>query len=659
VDTFFVVNYKKQVQDLQMETFSRYATKQLHAPGFDKLPAWKQHVLYHLSMAGHAGRDIRYLQSSRHSLDVKNVLEDLVYHGQLSQEEQKCVLSDLYLVWICGGVYHENAMDRIVFNTPRATLEALLHRAADWLKTTPAQQKLALDEMYAPDKPAVMTSSDPTVPSAFVTTAEDVTSDERRQFIEKHKKSPDTGNFLQNMYLQKDAQGTLTASYPSVNGVYGEHLKHVVFHLEQALKHFPEQTGLYRSIDALRHYFETGHPDDFEKHALEWVQAPDEGIFYTLGFIETYDDPLKLFGAFQSMVGFSDPIGSKMIQMILSRVSELERALPIHESFKRSNPKGTVGECTVLVGYSGGPAPVLPLGNCLPNSDKIRAQCGSRSTVFSNVIKARAVPERRVFERFLAPCYHDGAERNLEIGYNIWVQLHECVGHASGVSLPGVTNQSLGACYNIIEECRADLVAMYFAGDTQLWTEILAVIAPDIQDVDLLIRTLYAQMITDALYFQLTRVPENATVLEMTHFRNRQINAVKVLEIALHNGGCHWEDGSHGAVIVIDSVKSMREAFGQFLAEIQRIKSEGDQVAAAALVEQHGTRIDHKMRSQALSRVRDLGLAAFTGFHTPIFVATGDNECPYNLVYAPTFAADQLALTELIKADRLSINLSI
>lgn len=634
-----------------MENFSRYATKQLQAPGFDKLPAWKQHVLYHLSMAGHAGRDIRYLQSSRHSLDVKNVLEDLIYHGRLSQEEQSVILSDLYLVWMCGGVYHESTMDRITFNTPRATLEALLNKSSSWLKTTPEQQKLAIEEMYAPDKPAVMTSSDPTVESAFVTTAPDVTSDERIQYIANHKKSSGSVGLLQNMYLRKDELGSLTPSYPSTQGIYGAYLKRVVFHLEQALKHFPEQTGLYRSIDALRHYFETGHPDDFEKHALEWVQAPDEGIFYTLGFIETYDDPLKLFGTFQSMVGFSDPVGSGMIQMILSRVSELERALPIHDAFKRSNPKGTVGECTVLVGYSGGPAPALPLGNCLPNSDTIRAQFGSRSTVFSNVIKARAVPERRVFERFLAPCYHQDAERNLEIGYNIWVQLHECVGHASGVSLPGVTNQSLGSCYNIIEECRADLVAMYFAGDTQLWTDILAVIAPDIQDVDRLIRTLYAQMITDALYFQLTRVPEDATVLEMTHFRNRQINAIKVLEIALYNGGCHWEHGKHGPVIVIDSVNIMRDAFGQFLAEIQRIKSEGDQVAAAALIEQYGTHIDFKMRAQALTRVRHLGLAAYTGFHTPVFVATGNEDCPYSLVYAPTFAADQLALTELVKTD--------
>lgn len=633
-----------------MEQFSRYATKKLHVPGFSDLPAWKQHVLYHLSMAGHAGRDIRYLQSSRHSLDVKNVLEDVLLHGNLSADVRTSILADLYLVWICGGIYHESTMDRIAFTTPRATLEAELQRASSWLKTTAEQQALALDEMYAPDKPSVMTSSDPQVASAFVTTAADVTSQERRDFMENLSRT-DSKQSTQNLYLAKDQEGNLVGSYPSTHGIYGSYLTRVVFHLEQALCYFPEASGLYRSIDALRKHFETGNPDDFETHATEWVQAPDEGIFYTLGFIETYDDPLKLFGTFQSMVGFSDPVGSAMIKMILSKVNELERALPVQEAFKRSNPKGTVGECTTLVGYAGGPAPVLPLGNCLPNSDTIRAQFGSRSTVFSNVILARAVPERRVFERFLAPCYHDGAERNLEIGYNIWVQLHECVGHASGVSLPGVTNQSLGACYNIIEECRADLVAMYFAGDTALWTEILAVIAPDIQDIDRLIRTLYAQMITDALYFQLTRVPQEATALEMTHFRNRQINARKVLETALHNGGCHWEDGSYGPVIVIDSVVRMREAFGQFLAQIQRIKSEGDLDTASALIEQHGTTIDRAALEQARSRIQDLGLAAFTGFYTPVFVETGNDNSPYELVYSPTFAADQLALTELVKAD--------
>ena len=201
-------------------------------------------------------------------------------------------------------------------------------------------------------------------------------------------------------------------------------------------------------------------------------------------------------------------------------------------------------------------------------------------------------------------------ERMLVMAYNLWIQLHECAGHASGRSLPSVSHSSLGANYNIIEECRADLVAMYFIGDRHLCRKILTNAAPDITDVEHFIKVAYAQYLTDGSLFQLTRIPAEAKEIEATHFRNRQINATVVIEKAMALGGLHFEDGPYGRVLIINDVDTVRAAFAEVLSEIQRIKSTGDKESAAFFVDNYGTAVDKQAQQDALSRVSDLSLPA-------------------------------------------------
>lgn len=617
---------------------------------FDELDANTQKTLYHLSMAGAVCRDVAYIQNSKYSLAVKEVLEDIYLNIDMPKDIKLNLEEDLKLVWLSNGIYTAGSGKRMVPKTAAFIFQDLLNNPG--IKTSKQTQKLAYIGLYEPNIPDSINSGDPSIPSGFNT--HDTSISSREKYIKfSHNlsslffkdKAPPVGL---NMYLSKNEDGDIQVNFFSSKGMFGEYLSRAVHHLEQALNFSGKNPSFKKSVESLIEFLNNGSPLLFDKHSIDWVNDQQTKIFFVFGFIETYSDPLKEMGSFQSLVGFEDTIGTKMINVIIDNAQYLEDNLPFDKSFKREVATGSKGAAANLLSFSGDGGPVVSLGNCLPNN-WIREKIGSRSTIFSNIIKERAIPKREVFERFLNKEYHDHAELYLETAINYWIQLHECVGHASGKLNDGVAENALGTLGSVIEECRADLVAMYYVGDVEFTTQFLSKIAPQITNVDMFIKVAYAQYLTDGVLFQLSRVDKGEHKLAQAHFRNRQINSSYVIEKALELGGLHWSDGDHGRTLVIDNVQVVRECFSELLVKVQTITSTGNVDESISLIDKYGTFIIPSMKNDAHKRVSDLGLPKYVGFHSPVFKETGDKNSPYKLFNHDDFVSDQLHLTEISK----------
>ncbi len=630
------------------ERFSRYATKPLQVNGFDALTRNQQHFLYHLHLAGIVARDIRFMQTGRYALDVKNVLEDMYLHGDLDRDERKSIEADLHLIWLCGGYYHESDGDRITPNTPAKVFLGLLSDCR--LKTSLEEGERAYKGLYSKDIPSHRYGRDGER-SGFVTHDEDITDEERKQTLDMINdcakslfgdQSPLMGV---NAHLCRDTDGNIVVERFSIRGPHGDCLRKVVHQLSKALVYVPHESLAFKNIQALITFYNTGNPLDFDKASIAALKD-DNSVYFSNGYIETYEDPLKQQGSFQSIVGFKDPEVSKRIDAILAEVQYIEDNLPVGPEFRRKEAKGLSALVVDVLSFSGA-STVMPIGHALPNNDWIKETIGCKSVIFGNVLLARAIPERKVFERFLLPEYHDNAELYLEAGISLWIYLHECAGHPSGKLAPGVQEEDLGEHRKIIEESRADLVALHTMGDRAFLERVLPVFAPEISAHEHFLKVAYAQYLTDATLFQLTRTPESSDELEMTHFRNRQINAKQVLVRAILSGGVRWVNGC----LEILNVEKTREAFTETLTAIQTIKSTADLKEAKYLVEEFGTKINLNERKAANAKIDDLDLPSYIGFYCPYFQETGCHDKPYRLLTPPSFTSDQLAQRLLAKGE--------
>lgn len=655
------------------ERFSIFEIKNIDTSGFDELTANDQYLLFHLSMAGNVARNIIYHQTSPYSLAVKEVLKDILLHThndvftalQVTMAERapgfdvkECIETAFKEVLISNGIYREGSGYRIQFDPLLLESDFVTLLENKNLTTSHSQRELAKIGLFG-DIPNMINSGSLDIPSGFNSHSDKLTIKERKKELDKlihvsklffGDKHPSAGI---NLYLDRTPDGEISYHRFSTKGRCAHELSRSLFHFKEALKYTEDRQAMYESILKLITFLEEGgEPFNYDRFNEAWIKDTDSNIFFAFGFIETYDDVIEHFGAFQSLAGFTDPTLTKMIHFITSKAQELEDSLPIDDRFKRKEAKGVNGSAVNLVNFTGDGGPVLALGNILPNG-WVRNKIGSRSSAFSSSITARAVPSPAVCDAFLMPEYQN--QSYLTFYYHLLVQLHECMGHASGDLLSGVDQNSLGEYGAIIEECRADLVALYHIGNKTLTQGILDHLGLNL-DVDKLIETAYAQYLTDGLYFQLTRVnPESGEViprrLTTPHFRNRLLNAQVVMNHALLNGAITYDTSGGYLVkndkIIIKDADVVRNGVANLLREIQRITSEGDKDGAKTLVDKFGTLIPAANYNSAMRRLEGIDIAKFHGFTTPFFMPTGDRNKPFTLKQAPSFIEDQLALDEL------------
>jgi dipeptidyl-peptidase-3 len=633
-----------------MTRFHQYDIQSINTDGFEQLPAQQQHLLYHLSTAGLMARDLRFIQTSPYSLAVKQALEAVFISSDGTKDERECLEADLKLVWFNGGIYHESKGDRMIPSLSRESLHRLLDALAVTLPERLKEQ--ALRGLFDADVPAFMTPNSLSEPAGSHTHSESVTQAERVDFIRDLKQTPLIGKHGipamrgVNGFVARDPQGQIVLQRASTTCAFADGkiaaiLSKVVKEMVLALQYCETGSLLHSSITHLIRYYETGDERDFDAHCLAWVKDTQSSVFFVNGFVETYDDPLKTLGSFQSMVGFSDPAETQRMQVIVDHAAEIERILPLPEQYKRSNPTGVMGSGVNIISFAGAASPVMPLGNNLPNNETICSTHGSRSTNFVNIIASRGPITPQICERFIAPSQQDAVNLYIKRGFSMMVNLHECAGHAVGTVEPGVTTSDLGEFYAVIEECRADCAAYYLLNHAPL----VQAIEPSITDVPAFATAMYADYLNNGCHYQLYRMAPGSKTLSAAHFRNRQLNNMWVREKGLDEGFLKEVEGPFGTCIVVLDAQKTQQAYGELLHHLQTIKATGDKTAAKLLVWMHGTHIDPVNLLDAHRRVADISPPSFVGFTTPQFLPTGLADAPYQLLQSCGFVSDQLYLS--------------
>jgi dipeptidyl-peptidase-3 len=601
-----------------LETVDDAAVVQLYADGFDGLSHSDKLLAFHLTQAAIAGRDIFLDQKYRHALELRDFLEELyLQRAKLEPAFAAELTRYLKLFWINNGPHHNLTARKFVLQAGREQVlaaAAAAEKAGAKLSRNDGEAAASVvDRLYPiladPDVDPIVTSKSPG-PGRDVLQAscnnlyEGVTVKDLEGFAERYplnsKLVKRDGKLVELVYRCGD--GTVPP------GLYAKELAEVVRHMEAALPHAPEKTAA-----ALRHlirFFRTGDPEDFRKYNIAWVADTASTIDTVIGFIEVYLDARGQKGAFEGIVSYINPAKTPAIKKIASEAAWFEQRMPWEDRFKKPDVKGIIANAIEVVVETGDSGPVTPVGINLPNAQDIREQYGSKSVSLANVVEAydQSTPDamRKEFcwseEEFLRAKKWSSASSELH------TNLHEVIGHASGRTTEKVgadPAKFLGELYSTLEEARADLVALYFITDPKL-EELGLVPEPDMALSE------YESYTRNALV-QLRRVRTGAQ-LEQDHMRNRQLI---VHWLMAHTKAIETKERDGKTYYVVADAQAWKEGSGRLLAEVMRIKAEGDMAAGRALVEGYGVKFDPKLRDQVVARVSKLGIPSYTGFVQP------------------------------------------
>ena len=599
--------------------------------GFEQLSLRQKTLVYYLSQATLFGRDITFDQFGAHNLRIRRTLEAVYTDPQLSHDNDDFRALAIYLkrIWFSNGIHHHYGCEKF---TPRFSPDYLRKAVkqvdAARLPLAEGQSVDALcDELFPvifdPDiQPKRVNKADgeDLVLTSSCNFYQGVTQQEAELFYTQKKQqctTPDElPSFGLNSTLVKD-DGKLYEEVWTTEGRYGNALRQIVFWLEKA-KTVAENDTQQEVIEMLISYYRTGDLRLFDQYSISWLKLLDGGIDFINGFIEVYGDPLGLKGSWEGLVEYVDEEATKRTQTISSNAQWFEDHSPVDPLFRKPVVKGVSARVICAAMLGGDEYPSTAIGINLPNADWIRAKYGSKSITISNITDAyqRAAHGNGFKEEFVI----DDATLSLIDKYgddcdNLHTDLHECLGHGSGQLLPGVDADALKAYGNTIEEARADLFALYFIADKKL------------VDLGLLpneeaYQSEYYSYMMNGLMTQLVRI-EPGRQIEEAHMRNRAL----IARWCLSHGQCmklvHQEGKTY---LRIDSYEGLRQQVATLLAEIQRIKSEGDYEAARKLVEDYAVKIDPQLHEEVLRRYKQLNLAPYKGFINPWLKPVTDAE---------------------------------
>lgn len=610
----------------ELERFGELRVLRYQVPGFDSLSLNQKKLIYFLSEAALCGRDIIYDQNFKHNLVIRRTLEAVYQHytGDKSSADFKALELYLKRVWFSNGIHHHYSMDKFM---PEFSADFF----ASAIKTVPASQ---LPLAQGEDADALIAKLTPILFDTLVA-AKRVVLDEDKDIIKASSNNYYEGvtqaqadAFYAAKHDEKDTtpvsyglnsklvmnNGKLTEQVYSANGMYGQAIKQIVGWLEKArtVAENPKQEAVIASLIA---YYNTGDLKLFDDYSVLWVKDVESRIDFVNGFIEVYGDPLGIKASWESLVNFKDIEATKRTEIISSNAQWFEDNSPVEKRFKKTEVKGVSAKVITAAILGGDCYPATPIGINLPNAAWIRKEHGSKSVTIENITYAydKASAGSGFYDEF---CYNDEEKKRAReygfIGGNLHTDMHECLGHGSGQSMPGVRDEALKNYYSTIEEARADLFALYYLADPKMMELGLV---PNAE----VAKSEYDSYILNGLMAQLRRI-ELGKNIEESHMRNRQLvakwvyekgQAEKVIEKVIRDGKTYF---------VVNDYDKLRGLFGQLLAEIQRLKSEGDFDAARQLVENYGVKIDYDLHKEVLERFKKLNLASYSGFINPRYV---------------------------------------
>lgn len=617
----------------EVDAFADLQILRYKVPEFESLSLQQKEMIYYLSQAAIEGRDILFDQNNKYNLAIRRTLEAIYenYKGDKASNDYKEFETYLKRVWFSNGIHHHYGEEKFLPGFSKEFFEA---QVKDLPKDkVPLRENQSIDDFFKTIEPVMF---DPNIMAKKVNQADGVdliktsannyygdgvSQNEVEAFYAKMKNPNDTTPIMfgMNSRLVKE-NGQLIEKTWKVGGLYTPAIERIIGWLDKA-KTVAENDAQKKVIDKLVSFYSTGDLKTFDSYAISWVQDSLSRVDFVNGFTESYGDPLGMKASWESIVNFKNTEATKRTEIISSNAQWFEEHSPVDPRFRKEKVKGVTAKVITVAQLGGDCYPSTPIGINLPNSNWIRKDYGSKSVTIENIMEAydKAAEHSGFSEEFV------WSKTELDLLHNygfitdiLHTDLHEILGHGSGQLLPGVDPDALKAYGSTIEEARADLFGLYYLADPKL---VELGITPDAEAF----KAEYYRYMMNGLMTQLTRIEPGKNV-EEAHMRNRQLIARWAYEKGKAEKVVEFKERDGKTFVVVNDYTKLRNLFGQLLAEIQRVKSEGDFNGAKSLVENFGVKVDQKLHNEVLNRYKALNLKPYKGFINPVFELVKDKD---------------------------------
>lgn len=614
------------------ERFADIQMLRYQVPGFDELTLRQKTLIYHLSQASLLGRDILWDQNGRFNLRLRRILEAVYTHfsGDRSSADFAAFAVYMKRVWFSNGIHHHYGCEKFQPGFTQEFLHQALgqlqaeHIALGYSSLEALEQELfpvIFDPSVMPKRVNQAAGEDLLLTSACNYYAPGITQAEAEEFYARQKAEGDQQHpimYGMNSRLERAADGSLHENVWRADGMYGAAIRQIVQMLSQAIP-YAENERQQSVIRKLIEFYETGNLAVFDAYTILWVEETEGEVDFTNGFTEVYGDPLGLKASWEGYVNYTDHQATRRAQALSRNAQWFEDHSPVDARFKKPLCRGVSAKVINAAILGGDLYPSSAIGINLPNSNWVRTEHGSKSVTIANLTHAYDEAARgNGFRNEFADSTQTVSlmDRYGSVCDDLHTDLHECLGHGSGRLLPGVDPDALKAYGSTIEEARADLFGLYYLADEKL-------VELGLTPCQEAYKAQYYSYMMNGLLTQMVRIQPGHQI-EEAHMRNRALIARWTLEHYPQAVRLSEQDGKHYVEIL--DYPLLRTAFGTLLAEIQRIKSEGDLQAARQMVERYGVQIDAKLHQEVLERYSKLNLAPYKGFINPRYTPIYDQE---------------------------------
>ncbi len=591
-------------------------------PDFENLSLQQKLLIYHLTEAALAGRDILWDQNGKDNLAVRDLMENIYlnYKGDKNSGDYKEFEKYLKQIWFANGLHHHYSMDKFTPGFSKEFLVSQINLLPQ--EKRPANQETLLALIFDPavkPKKVNQAEGEDLILTSATNIYEGVTQPEVEAYYAAIKDTTDLTPISYGLNTRKiKIDGKVVEQPYKVGGLYSDAIKRIVKELGLAAE-YAENPAQKAYIDKLIEFYTTGDLKTFDEYSILWSEETDSQVDFINGFIESYDDPLGMTGSWESIVNFKNKEASARTETLSGNAQWFESHSPVNPSFRKDEVKGVSAKVITAAILAGDAYPATPIGINLPNANWIRAAHGSKSVTLENI--TQAYDEASHGDGFNEEFVIDEPTRQLLNDYlfitdNLHTDLHECLGHASGRLLPGVDQDALKAHGSTLEEARADLFALYYLADPKL-LELGLLDNPDAYKAE------YYKYMLNGLMTQLMRIEPGKDV-EEAHMRNRKLIAEWAYEHGKADNVVEYVKKDGKTFIKINDYRKLRDLFGQLLGEIQRIKSEGDYEAGRDLVEKYAVKVDPAIHKEVLDRYSHLDIAPYKGFVNPVYTLVKD-----------------------------------
>ncbi len=642
--------------DYHVDRFADIEVLRYEVPEFDRLSLNQKKMVYYLSQAAQSGRDIIWDQNGRYNLQIRKLLENIYtnYKGDKNSPEFKAFEKYLKQVWFGNGIHHHYSTDKFTPEFSEVFFKEQVNALPDnLLPLNPGETRQQLIATLTPVifDPTVMAkrvfqdgSADVVANSASNLYGDGVTQAEVEAYYAAIKDPNDQTpiSYGLNAKVVKE-DGKIKEEHYHLNGLYGDAIAKIIYWLDMA-KGVAENEAQKEYITKLIDYYVTGDLRLFDEYSILWAEDTASDVDFVNGFIESYGDPLGMTGSYESYVNFKNGKSSARTETISSNAQWFEDHSPVDPRFRKPTVKGVSAKVITAAMLAGDAFPSTAIGINLPNANWIRAAHGSKSVTLENITEAydMASHGNGFTEEFVID---EPTRKNMEeylyITDMLHTDLHECLGHASGQLLPGVDPDALKENGSALEEARADLFALYYLADPKL-LELGVLDNPNAYQAE------YYKYMLNGLMTQLNRI-EPGKDIEEAHMRNRQLIAAWILEKGKKDKVVELVKKNGKTYVKINDYRKMRDLIGQLLGEIQRIKSEGDYAAGAALINKYAVKVDPKLHKEVLERYSTLDIPPYRGFINPQYVPLYDNNgniTDVKLKYGEDYTQQMLRLSQ-------------